>query len=242
MATALITGATGLIGRAVLAAWDVVGLDPVAVGRGDADLLVPGAPTALITRMRPAVVVHLAWCASGTPGYRSSTDNAAWVTATLELGDACRAAGAHLVATGTVLDDDHSDAYTSAKSQLRRAIGPEVTWVRPHYVFSPEGRSPRLVADVLDGAGVANPAAAHDFVHVDDVGRAVVEIVRHRLTGPVDIGSGELRTVARLARALGADLPDETAGSGTVADVEPLRRLGWAPTATTELFSMQRIP
>lgn len=248
MATALITGASGLIGRALLTRWDVAGVDAVPVRHRDSDLLRPGAAVDLITRARPDVVVHLAWCASGTPRYRTSTDNAAWVAATLELWDACRAAGTHLVATGTVLDAGAgahaADAYTRAKSRLRAALGGhrQLTWLRPHYVFSPADRRPRLVADVLAGEPLGTPRAAHDFVHVDDVARAIVDVVRHRLAGPVDIGSGCLRTVAGLARALGADLPDEIAESGTVADIEPLRRLGWSPTTTTEFFSMQRIP
>lgn len=247
MSAALITGATGSIGRATLRHWNVAGLTPLPVGRGDVDLLRPGAAQALVERCSPAVVVHLAWCASGTAGYRHAADNDAWLAATRELWAVCRQRRVALVAAGTVLDTsaEPADAYTAAKVALRAACSAsiangEMAWIRPHFVVDPAARRPRLVADVLGGRPVLNPAAAHDFVHVDDVGRAIVEIVRHRRTGPIDIGTGVARTVAELVGALGQavpGLPDEMPHAGTVADIEPLRRLGWEPTATDQFFA-----
>src|SRR5438552_17962343 len=80
--TALITGGTGLIGAALLKHWDDANLEPLLVDRSRDDLLVPGTATALIRRVRPDIVIHLAWVASGTPGYRTSPENARWLAAT----------------------------------------------------------------------------------------------------------------------------------------------------------------
>ena len=84
-AVALITGASGLIGQHVLRAMGRRGLGADAVDHQRDDLLAPGVPTALVERVQPAVVVHLAWVASGTPGYRDSPDNERWLRASLEL-------------------------------------------------------------------------------------------------------------------------------------------------------------
>ena len=96
-AVALITGASGLIGRHVIAQWDVDGLTALPVDHAADDLLEPGVAAALVERERPAVVVHLAWSASGTPGYRHSADNERWLRSSLELVRACEAHGAVVV-------------------------------------------------------------------------------------------------------------------------------------------------
>lgn len=260
MATALITGSTGLIGERVVDLWPRGDLEPVCLDRSRDDLLVPGAPSALVAQHRPAVVVHLAWCASGTPGYRHAPDNARWVAASLELAAAARAVGAQLLVTGTALDDGSGDtsdspedAYAAAKRRLRRELAPgvqrgEITWLRPFYVVSPHAGRPQVVDDAVRAAraGVPvelrTPTSAHDFVHVDDVARAVLTCLQQPLRGTVDIGTGIARTVAQLVTALGSRF---TVSGGTIPDVphhhqvaDPvaLTAAGWRPISTEELF------
>jgi len=254
MATALITGATGLIGRSVLQLWPAGELEPVVVDRAHDDLLVSGTPTSLVERHRPAVVVHLAWCASGTLDYRRAADNARWVRASRELADAAGAVGAQAFFTGTALDGTEGiDAYSAAKAQLRATLTAEVrrgqlTWLRPFYVVSPRARRPAVVAEALRAAGADEPVSlrtpdsAHDFIHVDDVGHAVVASVQHQLQGTVDIGTGVLRSVQQLVEALGARAAHElhpgpeVPHHHDVADTAALAAVGWRPTLTEELF------
>jgi nucleoside-diphosphate-sugar epimerase len=255
-ATALITGATGLIGAAVLDGWDLPDLEPV-VGDHDRDnLLVPGTPTALVRRLRPSVVIHLAWVASGTAGYRTSPDNARWLSSTLELAEACREQDALLFATGTGLDryPGARDPYSSAKSGLWEALAPAVAdghlgWLRPFYVVDPVRRRPALIEQALAALAadepltVLTPDSAHDFVHVADVGSAVRLAARERLSGEVELGSGRLRPVRALVEALGVEWkPGPTPSTPpphvhSAADVTRLRDLGWSPIRTEELFS-----
>jgi GDP-L-fucose synthase len=58
----LITGATGFLGHHVVPALRAAfgGVELVAVGRRDADLLEPGAPARLLADVRPEAVIHLA--------------------------------------------------------------------------------------------------------------------------------------------------------------------------------------
>jgi nucleoside-diphosphate-sugar epimerase len=253
---ALITGGTGLIGQAVLKDWTDPELEPIPLDRSTDDLLVPGTATALIARLRPAVVVHLAWVASGTPGYRSSPDNARWLAATLELTEACADNDALLLATGTPLDREPAgaDAYSAAKSALWQALSPAVSagqvgWLRPFYVIDPARRRPALVDQAIAARDAGHPLtlltpeSRHDFVHVDDVAAAVRTAATHRLAGEVEIGSGRLRTVRQLVEALGAAWQAGAApAAGTpphaheAANVARLVDLGWSPTTTEELF------
>lgn len=255
-ATVLITGASGLIGRHVAANWDVPGLEPGIIDRHVDDLLKPGVPSDVVSRLRPVAVLHLAWVASGTDGYRDSPENEAWVEASLELERACRALGAWFIGTGTavVKASGGRDAYSTAKTRLRHALSPRIeagalTWIRPFYVFDPELRRPALVDEALSAStsGTAlclrTPNNNHDFIHASDVGRAISLVVRHRLVGDVQVGSGQLRSVADLVEALGTKWCEEPhppslpIQSHEAADIQRLIALGWSPDATEEIFS-----
>lgn len=251
-AVVLITGGSGLLGQHLLRHWEGR-LEPVPVDRTVHDLLVPGAGQALVAALRPQVVVHLAWVASGTPGYRTSPDNERWLRASLELARAARQVQAHFCATGTPLDTgEPADAYSAAKAALRHALQPdierqEITWLRPFYVVDPERRRPELVAHALDAAAqdrplsLRTPHAAHDFVHAADAGRGIMTAVSSTLLGEVEIGSGTARPVHRLVEALGVPwCADDDQGTAPhhhhVADTARLRAHGWSPTRTEELF------
>jgi nucleoside-diphosphate-sugar epimerase len=255
---ALITGASGLIGQHVLHQWDIEGIRPQAVNHQSHDLLTRGVPTDLVAHLSPSIVVHLAWAASGDPGYRTSLDNDRWVLASMELESACRAAGTWFVGTGTPLDleSEATDAYSSAKRDLWRLLQPavdsgEITWLRPYYVVDPDRRRPALVGQAFaarDSGGslvLRTPDSQHDFIHASDVGRAVVMALRSRLLGEISIGSGQLRRVCDLVAALGVSWsPDPSHPASApptqhheAADIRRLLDLGWSPIRTKEMFN-----
>jgi len=252
VAGVLITGGSGLVGRHVVAAWPV-GLDRTTVSSSTHDLLSPGAFGRLVRERRPEVVVHLAWSASSTPGYRTSAANDAWRTASLDAARACLDLGVRFVGTGTVVDArPGADPYTDAKAGLRGDLAAEIaagdiTWLRPHHVFDPAEPSPAVLraAAAAQAAGrpvdLATPHAMHDFVHAADVGRAVVATVVHGLAGVVDIGSGRLRAVSTLVEAGGStwttSAPPVDVHGGTRADTAPLRATGWLPSETEGYFA-----
>jgi len=251
-ATTLITGASGLIGGWTLRHW--AGSRPVAVDHAKSDLMRPGTVTAVLDEARPDVVVHLAWSASGTPGYRESEDNALWLEATLELARLCRERDIGLFCTGTVVDEtaEPLDRYTRSKSELRNALASDissgtVTWLRPHYVFDPEAGRPALLADATAAAAAGRPVllgspdSEHDFVHAADVGRAVAQAVKHGLRGVVDIGSGRTRRVSQVVEALGvAWQPSAQPFAPTrtsPAIISALTATGWSASLTEEFFA-----
>jgi nucleoside-diphosphate-sugar epimerase len=250
----LITGGLGLIGSHVFAHQGFgqapVRLEDVAPR---ADLLAPGAAARVLDHVRPDVVLHLAWAASSTPGYRQHPDNPRWVEATAELAEACLAREVWFLGTGTVaeLDDAATDAYSHAKSAIRRRLSSAIderaiTWLRPHYVFDPTLGRPEVMAEILRAVAAGRPpdlrsaGASHDFVHVDDVAEAIAVVLTDGLRGLVPIGSGVRRTVASLARAAGAigvarPAPGASHGS-PAADISRLAALGWTPQHTEEYF------
>ena len=74
-----------------------------------------------------------------------------------------------------------------------------------------------------------------DWIHVDDVARAIARIIPSNLTGVVDIGTGTMHSVIELAEVFGqGDLPikEDTPGEPDtlIADTEKIRSVGWYPT------------
>lgn len=255
MATVLMTGGSGLIGTWVRRRWKETG-EPglAAVDRADADLLTSGVFSDLLDRVNPDVVLHLAWSAGGRVGYRESADNARWVGVSAKVAEHCRRRGIRFIGAGTVLDDSEpSDAYALSKRDLRTALTPwlddgSTTWLRPYYVVDLDAGRPTVLgaAQSAVAAGqvlaLRHPEATHDFVHVSDVASAIVTVILCGLSGVIDIGSGDLRSVAELVTAAGYPWREgDTTGSvlhdQRVADVEALRAAGWAPIETDRFFA-----
>ena len=185
-ARVLITGATGLIGSQLLAGTGRSTVAAVPVGRGEATCWRPAPPrpsSRRPTRRRRAPGLdrerHRRTIAP-------TGDNARWVAATLELAEACAAAGAALVATGTAVDDDRdaADAYTAGQGRAPSRTGRRDR--RRHDQLGAavlrgrrRPRRPALVAQARGraaarrGAAPAQPRSRHDFVHAEDVGRAM---------------------------------------------------------------------
>lgn len=250
MAGVLITGASGLIGRRVVEAFHAEPAEALsALGRADVDLLAPGAWARLLDELNPDTIIHLAWSASSQPGYRDHEDNWRWEQTTIEAATIAAARGIRFLGTGTSVDiAPADDAYSRSKSAVRKALARPIaaghlTWLRPFYVFDEERPSPAVLRAALvaksTGKRVAltNPSTRHDFIHAIDAGTAIRTVVRARLTGAVDIGSGALATVADLVEAhgcewVGGGAPSRAAGSESVADVTALVAAGWKPDAT----------
>ena len=113
MKKVLVTGATGLIGRACLGPLLARGFEVHAVSARqpaapDArvtwhrhDLLAPGEPAHLVEAVRPTHILHLAWYA--VPGkYWTASENVDWVAASAALARAFETAGGErFVGAGT---------------------------------------------------------------------------------------------------------------------------------------------
>lgn len=117
----LLTGASGFIGRHVLAELRRQGIETVAVGRtrpedydGDfitADLLQSEAPALVIDRARPTHLIHLAWYTEHG-AYWASPLNLRWLDASARLAEAfCAAKGEKLIAAGSCAEYDWAAGY-----------------------------------------------------------------------------------------------------------------------------------
>lgn len=249
-ASTLMTGASGLIGGWTLRHWTAV--PPRTFNSSQIDLLEPGAALILLEGIQPDVVVHLAWCASGTPGYRDSDDNEKWLATTVEIARLCVDREIALFCTGSVVDDSlQSDSYARSKRALRKELAADIdagriTWLRPHYVFDPDAGRPSVIAHARAAAEngrpvrLASPTSEHDFVHASDVGSAIALAVGQGLRGVVEIGCGRTRTVGDLVSAMGlAWVPGQPTPVAATppARIDALLAAGWSADLTQEFFA-----
>jgi nucleoside-diphosphate-sugar epimerase len=182
------------------------------------DLTDPAAARALVARVRPDFLIHLAWLT--TPGrFWISPENLRWLSAGVALFDAFgEIGGRRAIGVGSCAEYEvgaerlvegqtpliPATVYGSAKVSLwyaleaaRRTYGFTAAWAR---VFSPYGPGePRekllsaTVAALLRGERVAvsDGAQYRDFIFVTDVADALVSILESGAEGPINVGNGE---------------------------------------------------
>lgn len=177
----LVTGATGLIGRMVIAPLVARGFEVVALGRSDD---VPGATETITCDLLDAVsrraavkqadashLLHLAWY--GGPGNRwSAPENLDWAAATVQLvREFAAEGGTRAVGLGSCAEYDWSNSVLTEATALRPAslygkakaatgellndsatdIGISFAWARVFFCYGPGEPEGRLLGDLLKG-------------------------------------------------------------------------------------------
>lgn len=244
MSTVLVTGAGGMIGAPALAELCARGARVHAVARRagapvdgvewhQADLLDAAARRQLIERLRPEVLLHLAWVTD--PGtYWQAPANIDWLGASLDLALVFTAAGGRrFVGAGTCAEYDWNAVdeacredrtprrpatlYGAAKNALFETLsafagpaGLQLAWGRVFFAYGAgeaEGRLvPSLVRALLEGRPAESTAGTQrrDFLDLRDVGAGFAALALASTEGGVNIGSGEAVAVADVVTRLGA--------------------------------------
>lgn len=224
-------------------------------------------PWPALEAFQPDTCLHAAWIA--TPGvYLHSPENDRLMRESLLLVDGLLQRGVRYIAgvgtcieyqiTGQPLAEDATPVapdtpYARAKDALRRALqsralqeGWTFTWGRVFYPYGPGEHPARfcshLLRQLLQGQPVTvkSPHALKDYIFIEDLARAILLTLEHRLQGAVNWGTGTGVTVGHIARTA-ADLvgrpdlvryqdpPQPDPFHPVVADATRLRQLGWSP-------------
>jgi nucleoside-diphosphate-sugar epimerase len=248
MSRVMVTGASGFIGRHLLPACLRAGHEVHAVSSrpaaGDsamstsqedirwhqADLLDPGAVSSLIARVRPELLVHLAWYAEHGR-FWASPENVRWVESSLALMRAFAAAGGRrAVMAGTCAEYDWAAI---------EPVRPDQPLPRCHELRTPNGsetlygtckRAANLVAERF--AVTADLELAYGRVFFlygpdEQPGRLVAQVTRSLLAGErVATSDGrqirDFLHVADVAEAFAAILESDVLGAVNVASGEPV--------------------
>jgi nucleoside-diphosphate-sugar epimerase len=236
------------------------------------DLLDPVEASRLVETVRPTHLLHLAWYVEHGK-FWTSPENTRWVEASLHLLKVFAANGGRVLTAGTCAEYEtgHSvcieeetpcepaTLYGVCKYRLYRMqsevcqqAGISSAWARIFFLYGPDEPERKLVPSVITSLLRGEPAATthgeqvRDFLHVEDVARALVAILDSDIEGAVNIGSGEaitqkhvIETIARLigrpdllqlgVTPTGANDPERL-----VPDVSRLRSPGFTPKHTLD--------
>ena len=126
--------------------------------------------------------------------------------------------------------------YAITKKANELMAPPNSVGMRFFNVWSKEGsRSDMLYRMLQENTAKYITTHKRDYIHVNDVVRAIAYIMPSQYTGTIDIGTGEAISIQKLAEAMGRpNLPvkENTPGEpdSLCADTRDLRKLGWFPT------------
>ena len=229
MKKVLVTGATGFIGRHCLPLLLNEGYEVHAVTSRDSiggfpdihwhhcDLLDAGNVSAILEKVKPTHLLHLAWFTA--PGeYWSSLENLRWVTSSLELLSSFgKLGGRRAVIAGTCAEYDWQYGYCSenvtplkpstlygiCKHSLHimaqafaKPMDLSVGWGRLFFLYGPWEHPERLVPSVIRSllrgelARCSEGNQIRDFLYVQDAAHAFVTLLEKEITGSVNIASG----------------------------------------------------
>lgn len=237
----LVTGATGFIGSHCLrplveTGWEVYAVARSASARAvdgvtwiEADLLRPGAGAIVMERVRPELLLHLAWYVD--PGtVIEHEENLVWLSASVDLLRQFRAhGGRRCVFSGSCYEYDWRYGYCSedltpacpgtlygaAKKGLSdamlaycRAAGLSGAWARLFFLYGPNEHERRLVPAVTLSMLRGEPAKSshgrqvRDYMHVQDAADGLVALLKSEQRGIYNIASGSVTSVGAIVRQI----------------------------------------
>jgi len=196
--TVLLTGATGLIGRQVIAPLQDLGLTVLAASRGGADvgtaagikldILDPEQPKQVFSSGLITHLVHLAW--HDHPKDRwTSPSNLDWAAATLRLVRAfAEAGGERVVAAGTCAEYEWGEDVLSETAPLKQnslygaakattgmaltaaapSLGISMAWARIFFCYGPGEPKGRLLGDLIKGISAGETVDCTDGLQERD--------------------------------------------------------------------------
>lgn len=236
---------------------------------------------ALLAEIRPSHLLHLAWHVppgkfwTARENVQCLQDSLHLITAFLDSG------GARSVVAGTCaeyhwsgtepLREDRTEVrpatlYGASKAALQlmharlaAQAGSSFAWGRIFHLYGPWEPESRFVPSVIRSLLTGQPAKCshgrqiRDFMHVDDVARAFVELLFHSTEGAVNIATGRGVTIASVARQIGDIIgrPDlielgalpaaQDDPASLVAAVDRLQSIGFTPAYSLEQGLAQTI-
>lgn len=257
-----LTGQDGFIGTEILRQAREVGHEVMGLEK---PFRMANPPWHEIRAFAPEVCIHCAWIS--TPGvYLESPENvhhrewsitlirrlAEMGTKRFVVAGTCAEYGASAQPLRETEEPHPSTLYGREKNLLRIQLeeealysGFDLIWARIFYPYGSGEHPDRLISFLIRNAlsekesSLKQPNAVRDYIHVQDIARAVLLLAEKADPGIFNIGSGEgvrlssLRTLVDSAFGTGRNQAEyqelETVPDNVVADISRISALGWHP-------------
>ena len=237
------------------------------------DLLERGSAERLIETFRPTHCLHAAWEAR-PPHFWTSPENEKWLDASVAFVKAfAHHGGKRFVSLGSVAEYDNSSGRmiesvtpenpTTLYGQCKRDFHRHLTSLakdhgfssaigRIFFVYGPHEYETKLVASACRAIVLNEPVGFgpldlwRDYIHVNDLGRALNTLLNSSLEGVVNLASGEplrqsaiIETLADLSGRrdlfqIGRRAAQDHETPILFADIEKIRSIGWMPEIALE--------
>lgn len=230
------------------------------------DLLSEEEAIEAVEKVKPDILLALAWDMS--PENYSSLNNLVWLAKTTALMKAfADSGGKRLVVCGSCAEYDWScgqPSFDETETPLRPetlygrakvalywaflAICHEYrisgAWLRPFFLYGPHEAPHRLIPffirSLLAGTEATCKSAnlQRDYLHVDDAGNAIANVISQSMEGPINIGSGIATPISEIVLEIGHQLgaqslvrlEEQTTREPIVrASTKRLKESGWTP-------------
>lgn len=181
-----------------------------------ADLCQPAQIDALLAEINPGIIIHLAWEVEAT-GFANSSTNLQWMESSLRLLRDFAAAGGRRFIFGGTCDEyrcwnghfseyrisqkrtvyaESKAAFGAVGEKFCKHSGVDFVSAKIFSVYGENDRPFRAIPSAIrsflarERFVCRTPDSAWDYIHVDDVANALVQIAASNYRGAVNVGTG----------------------------------------------------
>ena len=248
-ARAVVLGAHGFVGGAAVKALTVAGVPVLGVGRGDLDLLDPGAAPALIDRLRAGDALVVVSARAPVKNNAMLIDNLRMMSAVCDAIAAVPPAHVVYISSDAVYADSaaplnesscaqpaslHGAMHLAREVMLANTVAGPLCVLRPTLIHGPgdphNGYGPNRVRRLVEAGEpvvlFGDGEERRDHVFVGDVGEIIARVVRQRSAGVLNIATGTVHSFRDVAEAA-ARLADRTPVIRTTPRSGPMPHRGY---------------
>ena len=139
-----------------------------------------------------------------------------------------------IYASSSTAHEPWKNPYAMSKYSLEQIAPENSIGCRFTTVYGPNARDTMLIPRILrNDVPYINTNHSRDFIHVDDIVRAIDSLINSNLKGITDIGSGHTNNLVELIDYFGIDcervVGEQTERLDNLADNTLLNNIGWQP-------------
>lgn len=139
-----------------------------------------------------------------------------------------------LYASSSTAHEPWKNPYAMSKYALERVAPANSMGMRFTTVYGPNARESMLIPRILrNDVPYINTNHSRDFIHINDLVRAIDTLIKSDFKGITDIGSGVTNNLVELVDYFGIDceraVGEENERLDNLADNTILNKIGWSP-------------